>query len=113
MPIESVNGLKLHFQRQGDDGPDAILIHGVTGDQSIWMYGTALSAMSSRAPVPFAFTIMIRVAGFPCGDETRNAMRLPSGDQVGMPGVRPAGACQIVVSAVCPTGITRTSDVVA
>lgn len=47
MPIESANGLNLHVQRQGDDGPDAILIHGVTGDQSIWMLSGLTQALAS------------------------------------------------------------------
>ncbi|RUL87434.1 alpha/beta fold hydrolase [Tautonia sociabilis] len=35
MPKIPVNGLTLHLQQAGD-GPDVILIHGVTGDLSIW-----------------------------------------------------------------------------
>jgi len=36
MPRIAANGLNFHVQRQGDAGPDVVLIHGVTGDLSVW-----------------------------------------------------------------------------
>jgi len=36
MPVHTINGLNLHVQQHGS-GPDAVLIHGLTGDLSIWM----------------------------------------------------------------------------
>ena len=35
MPRSPANGLNFHFQQAGA-GPDVVLIHGVTGDLSIW-----------------------------------------------------------------------------
>jgi pimeloyl-ACP methyl ester carboxylesterase len=35
MPMYTANGLKFHVQQSGS-GPDVVLIHGVTGDLSLW-----------------------------------------------------------------------------
>ncbi|WP_169975809.1 alpha/beta fold hydrolase [Tautonia rosea] len=44
MPHLTVNGLRLHIQQAGN-GPDVILIHGVTGDLSIWFLCRAMQAL--------------------------------------------------------------------
>lgn len=41
MPKIEANGLKFHIQQAGE-GPDVILIHGVTGDLSIWFLCRAM-----------------------------------------------------------------------
>jgi pimeloyl-ACP methyl ester carboxylesterase len=46
MPIHAIQGLKFHVQQQGQ-GPDALLIHGVTGDLSIWMLSGLMQALSA------------------------------------------------------------------
>ena len=45
MPIHAIQGLNFHVQRQGE-GPDVVLIHGVTGDLSIWMLSRLMLALS-------------------------------------------------------------------
>jgi pimeloyl-ACP methyl ester carboxylesterase len=47
MPILAANGLKLHYQQAGT-GPDVVLLHGVTGDLSIWFLCPALARLSTR-----------------------------------------------------------------
>jgi pimeloyl-ACP methyl ester carboxylesterase len=44
MPTLNANGLKFHVQQAGE-GPDAILIHGLTGDLSIWFLCNAMQAL--------------------------------------------------------------------
>ena len=46
MPKLAVNGLKVHVQRAGDSGPDVVLIHGVTGDLSIWFLCKAMTELA-------------------------------------------------------------------
>ena len=46
MPIWTVNGLPLHVQ-QGGSGPDVVLIHGVTGDLSIWFLCRAMQSLDT------------------------------------------------------------------
>ena len=46
MPFRVANGLKFHVQQSGE-GPDAVLIHGVTGDLSIWFLCEAMSTLST------------------------------------------------------------------
>ena len=46
MPFRVANGLKFHVQQSGE-GPDAVLIHGVTGDLSIWFLCEAMSTLSA------------------------------------------------------------------
>jgi len=41
MPKIRANGLNFHYQQAGD-GPDVVLIHGVTGDLSIWFLCRAM-----------------------------------------------------------------------
>jgi pimeloyl-ACP methyl ester carboxylesterase len=45
MPKLSANGLNFHYQQAGS-GPDVILIHGVTGDLSIWFLCEAMAVLS-------------------------------------------------------------------
>lgn len=45
MPTCHANGLKFHYQQAGA-GPDVILIHGVTGDLSIWFLSRAMQVLS-------------------------------------------------------------------
>ncbi len=45
MPFQTVRGLRFHVQQQGE-GPDVVLIHGVTGDLSIWFLCKALQELS-------------------------------------------------------------------
>ena len=47
MPILDLDGLKIHVQRSGS-GPDVVLVHGLTGDLSIWMLCKAMSVLSER-----------------------------------------------------------------
>ncbi|MFO0908886.1 MAG: alpha/beta hydrolase [Isosphaeraceae bacterium] len=45
MPFVHLNGLKFHYQQKGA-GPDVVLIHGVTGDLSIWLLSGAMQALA-------------------------------------------------------------------
>jgi pimeloyl-ACP methyl ester carboxylesterase len=45
MPKMKVNGLTFHVQQAGE-GPDVILIHGVTGDLSIWFLCKAMTELA-------------------------------------------------------------------
>jgi pimeloyl-ACP methyl ester carboxylesterase len=45
MPKLKVNGLTFHIQQAGE-GPDLILIHGLTGDLSIWFLCKAMSELA-------------------------------------------------------------------
>jgi pimeloyl-ACP methyl ester carboxylesterase len=45
MPKLKVNGLTFHIQQAGE-GPDVVLIHGVTGDLSIWFLCKAMSELA-------------------------------------------------------------------
>lgn len=46
MPRLDVNGLNLHVQQAGE-GPDVVLIHGVTGDLSIWFLCKAMTELAT------------------------------------------------------------------
>jgi pimeloyl-ACP methyl ester carboxylesterase len=46
MPFTTVRGLKFHYQQAGE-GPDVVLVHGVTGDLSIWMLCKAFQTLSA------------------------------------------------------------------
>ncbi|WZO96122.1 alpha/beta hydrolase [Isosphaeraceae bacterium EP7] len=48
--MHAIQGLKFHVQQQGQ-GPDALLIHGVTGDLSIWMLSGLMQALSATHKV--------------------------------------------------------------
>lgn len=50
MPTCSVNGLEFHYQQAGA-GLDVVLIHGVTGDLSIWFLCRAMQALSESRRV--------------------------------------------------------------
>jgi pimeloyl-ACP methyl ester carboxylesterase len=45
MPRIAVNGLTFHVQQSGD-GPDVVLIHGLTGDMSIWFLAKTLPTLA-------------------------------------------------------------------
>lgn len=47
MPKIDVNGRKVHIQQAGE-GPDVILIHGVTGDLSIWFLCKAMTDLAKE-----------------------------------------------------------------
>jgi pimeloyl-ACP methyl ester carboxylesterase len=47
MPFCHANGLKFHYQQAGH-GPDVMLVHGVTGDLSIWFLSKAIQTLSAR-----------------------------------------------------------------
>ncbi len=44
MPKLNANGINFHFQQNGE-GPDIVLIHGVTGDLSIWFLCEAMGVL--------------------------------------------------------------------
>jgi pimeloyl-ACP methyl ester carboxylesterase len=50
MPLCQVQGLRFHIQQAGA-GPDVALIHGVTGDLSIWFLCKALQALGESRRV--------------------------------------------------------------
>ncbi|WP_165219835.1 alpha/beta fold hydrolase [Aquisphaera insulae] len=45
MPRIAANGLTLHVQQSGS-GPDAVLIHGLTGDLSVWFLSRTFAALA-------------------------------------------------------------------
>jgi pimeloyl-ACP methyl ester carboxylesterase len=45
MPKVTANGLSFHYQQAGN-GPDVVLIHGVTGDMSIWLLCQAMGTLA-------------------------------------------------------------------
>ena len=45
MPRVTANGLNFHYQQAGS-GPDVVLIHGVTGDLSIWFLCRAMAVLA-------------------------------------------------------------------
>lgn len=46
MPFATVRGMKFHYQQAGA-GPEIVLIHGVTGDLSIWFLCKAVQSLST------------------------------------------------------------------
>src|SRR5947209_5471998 len=44
MPFVKLNGLRFHYQQTGA-GPDVVLIHGLTGDLSIWLLSRAMQEL--------------------------------------------------------------------
>ncbi len=46
MPRLKVNGLTFHYQQAGE-GPDVVLIHGVTGDLSIWFLCNSITELAA------------------------------------------------------------------
>jgi pimeloyl-ACP methyl ester carboxylesterase len=44
MPFSSANGMRFHYQRTGS-GPDVVLVHGLTGDLSIWFLCRAMQEL--------------------------------------------------------------------
>jgi pimeloyl-ACP methyl ester carboxylesterase len=49
MPKILANGIQIHYQQMGQ-GPDLVLIHGITGDLSSW-YHTVMPALAKEARV--------------------------------------------------------------
>ena len=49
MPKLNANGLNFHYQQAGE-GPDIVLIHGVTGDLSIWFLCEAMGVLGQLIP---------------------------------------------------------------
>jgi pimeloyl-ACP methyl ester carboxylesterase len=47
VPLCTANGLRFHYQQSGS-GPDVVLIHGVTGDLSIWFLCRAMQELGTR-----------------------------------------------------------------
>ena len=47
MPKVDICGRKVHVQQAGQ-GPDVVLIHGVTGDLSIWFLGRAMTELAAE-----------------------------------------------------------------
>lgn len=47
MPFCHARGLRFHYQQAGA-GPDVVLVHGVTGDLSIWYLCKAIQTLSAR-----------------------------------------------------------------
>lgn len=45
MPFVTIEGQRIHYQQAGE-GPDVVLIHGVTGDLSIWFLCGAMKTLS-------------------------------------------------------------------
>ena len=50
MPKLVANGIDFHIQQSGQ-GPDVVLIHGVTGDLSIWFLCEAMGAFARSCRV--------------------------------------------------------------
>src|SRR5262249_39742608 len=50
MPFVNARGLKFHYQQSGS-GPDVALVHGVTGDLSIWFLSRTIQTLSARHQV--------------------------------------------------------------
>src|SRR3954462_14237447 len=46
MPFTTANGLRFHYQQAGA-GPEVVLIHGVTGDLSIWFLCEAIQTLAA------------------------------------------------------------------
>ena len=47
MPFHHVRGLKFHLQRSGSSGPPVVLVHGLTGDLSIWFLCRAMAVFGA------------------------------------------------------------------
>jgi pimeloyl-ACP methyl ester carboxylesterase len=50
MPKIHANGLNFHYQQAGE-GPDVLLIHGVTGDMSVWFLCRAMEVLGRSSRV--------------------------------------------------------------
>lgn len=93
MPKLNVNGLQLHVQQMGD-GPDVVLIHGVTGDLSIWFLSRALADLSATHRVT-AYDLRghgysdVPPSGYTSADHATDLLALM--DAVGAPRVRLVG----------------------
>lgn len=51
MPVASINGLDLYFERHGDDGEPLVLVHGYTGDVTDWRFQVQEFAPTHRVLV--------------------------------------------------------------
>ncbi len=87
MPTCVANGLKFHYQQAGA-GPDLFLIHGVTGDLSIWFLSRAMQALSAGRRVT-AYDLRghgyseVPPSGYTSADQARDLLALM--DQLGAP----------------------------
>ena len=93
MPKLKVNGLTLHVQRAGE-GPDVILIHGVTGDLSIWFLCRAMTELAATHRVT-AFDLRghgysdVPPAGYTSADHAADVLALM--DEIGAPRAKLVG----------------------
>ncbi|MBX6313960.1 MAG: alpha/beta hydrolase [Isosphaeraceae bacterium] len=93
MPQIAVNGLQLHIQQAGE-GPDVVLIHGVTGDLSIWFLCRAMQELSAAYRVT-AFDLRghgysdVPPEGYTSADHAADVLGLM--DAIGAPRARLVG----------------------
>ena len=93
MPKLKVNGLTLHIQQAGE-GPDLILIHGLTGDLSIWFLCKAMIDLGRTHRVT-AFDLRghgysdVPPTGYTSADHAGDLLALM--DQIGAPHAKLVG----------------------
>ncbi len=93
MPKLKVNGLTMHVQQAGE-GPDVVLIHGVTGDLSIWFLCKAMTDLARTHRVT-AFDLRghgyseVTSAGYTSADLATDTLALM--DLIGAPRARLVG----------------------
>lgn len=93
MPKLKVNGLTMHVQQAGE-GPDVVLIHGVTGDLSIWFLCKAMTDLARTHRVT-AFDLRghgyseVTPAGYTSADLATDTLALM--DLIGAPRARLVG----------------------
>jgi len=93
MPKIPVNGLTLHVQQAGE-GPDVVLIHGVTGDLSVWFLCKAMTELARTHRVT-AFDLRghgysdVPPAGYTSADHAADLFALM--DAIGAPRARLVG----------------------
>jgi pimeloyl-ACP methyl ester carboxylesterase len=93
MPKMKVNGLTFHVQQAGE-GPDAILIHGVTGDLSIWFLCKAMTELAKTHRVT-AFDLRghgysdVPPTGYTSADHAGDVLALM--DEIGAPSAKLVG----------------------
>jgi pimeloyl-ACP methyl ester carboxylesterase len=80
MPKIRANGLSFHYQQAGE-GPDVVLIHGVTGDLSIWFLCQAMGVLGRSFRVT-AYDLRghgysdVPESGYTSADQADDAMAL-------------------------------------
>jgi pimeloyl-ACP methyl ester carboxylesterase len=80
MPMLAVNGLRFHYQQAGA-GPDVVLVHGVTGDLSIWFLCRAIQSLSATHRVT---TYDLRGHGYSDAPRSGYTSADHAGDLVGL-----------------------------